>query len=118
MNLSKPSKVALLVATCLPPVYMALFFASFAFTVGGGSHSSVVFDNFAILMAIHLGVMLLMFALITFYIVFLFKTDRVKTEMKAVWAVAIFMGSVIAMPIFWFLYIWPSHDGGTTEPAA
>ncbi|HEX8407951.1 MAG TPA: hypothetical protein VF883_03745 [Thermoanaerobaculia bacterium] len=111
-------KIALLATTVLPLIYMVMFFASFALTVSGGSRSNVIFDNFGILMAVHLGVMLLMFALITFYIVFLFKTDRVKTEMKAVWAVAIFMGSIVAMPIFWYLYIWPSGDGRSAEPAA
>jgi hypothetical protein len=114
MNLSRPSKIALLVATCLPIIYMALFFASFVLTLSAGPHPNFIFDNFAILMAVHLGVMFLMFALMTFYIVFLFKTDRVKTEMKALWAIAIFMGSFVAMPIFWFLYIWPERGAGTS----
>jgi hypothetical protein len=69
-------------------------------------------------MAVHLGVMLLMFVLITFYIVFLFKTDRVRNDMKALWAVAIFMGSIVAMPIFWYLYIWPTAESSGVAPAA
>jgi len=91
-------------------VYMALFFGAFAYTAVGGSEKSPVFDNFGIFIAIHLSVMMLMFLLMAFYIVFLFKTDAVKVEIKALWAIALFMGGPIAMPIFWYLYIWPGHE--------
>jgi hypothetical protein len=115
MRLSKASKIALLVATFLPALYMVLFFASFALTSASAAGPKLIFDNFAVFMAVHLAMMLLMIALITFYIVFLFKTDRVRNDMKAVWAVAIFMGSIVAMPVFWFLYIWPGE--GSSDPA-
>ena len=118
MKLSKASKIALLVATFLPVLYMVLFVANIAFMSAAGPGQNPVFDNFGIFMALHLCVMLLMFALMTFYIVFLFKTDRVRNDMKAVWAVAIFMGSFVAMPVFWFLHIWPSAESSDIAPAA
>jgi hypothetical protein len=118
MKLSKITKIALLIATLLPLVYMALFFASFAFAFVSSPRPNVIFDHFALFMAIHMGVMFLMFALITFYIVYLFRTDRVRNDMKALWAVAIFMGSFVAMPIFWFLHIWPENDGAHIPAAA
>lgn len=51
------------------------------------------------------GVMLLGFCLIAFYLVYLFKTQAVKQEQKALWAVVLFMGWPVA-PIFRYLYIW------------
>jgi hypothetical protein len=118
MKLSRASKIGLIVATFVPPLYMVLFFANIAFMSTSGPGHNIIFDNFAVFMAMHLGVMLLMFALITFYIVFLFKTDRVRNDMKAVWAVAIFMGSIVAMPIFWYLYIWPNVESADVASAA
>jgi hypothetical protein len=35
-----------------------------------------------------------------------FRNDRVNKDMKVLWAVVLFMGSFIAMPIYWYLYIW------------
>jgi hypothetical protein len=66
-------------------------------------------------MAVHMGMMMVMFALLAFYIVFLFKTNAVRTEMKALWAIVLFFGGPIAMPIFWYLYIWP--DSAPFTPA-
>jgi len=39
--------------------------------------------------------------LFVIYIVHLFKTDRVPNNKKALWAVVLFLGSMIAMPICW-----------------
>ena len=52
-----------------------------------------------------------MFALTAFYIVYLFRTDRVPQDKKALWAVVLFLGNTFAFPVFWYLYIWK-------EPAA
>jgi hypothetical protein len=45
-------------------------------------------------------------ALMAFYIVNVFRNDRVDKDKKALWAVVLFMGNMIAMPIYWYLYIW------------
>src|SRR5687768_15443143 len=114
MKLSKSAKILLAIATILPLIYMALFFASFALMAAVGPEKNPIFNNFGIFMVIHLGVILLMFALLAFYIVFLFKTNAVKTELKALWAVVLFFGGPIAMPIYWYLYVWRAD----TAPAA
>jgi hypothetical protein len=57
-------------------------------------------------MAVHLFTMLWIMALTVFYMVNVFKNDRVEKDKKVLWAVVIFMGSMIAMPIYWYLYIW------------
>ncbi|NLG84554.1 MAG: hypothetical protein GX493_08130 [Firmicutes bacterium] len=40
------------------------------------------------------------------YIVNVFNTDLVDKDKKALWAVVLFFGNIIAMPIYWYLYIW------------
>lgn len=106
MTLSKPTKLLILVVTLLPPAYMALFFASFAYSVNSPTKDDPIFKHFGLFMAIHLAFMVLMMALLVFYVVFLFKTAAVKSDMKALWAVVLFFGGPIAMPIFWYLYVW------------
>jgi hypothetical protein len=54
----------------------------------------------------HLATMLISVALLAFYIVHLFRNARIDGNMKAVWAIVIFMGGQLAMPVYWYLYIW------------
>jgi hypothetical protein len=50
--------------------------------------------------------MLAIMALTVFYIVNVFRNERVDKDKKVLWAVVLFMGNMIAMPIYWYLYIW------------
>jgi len=51
--------------------------------------------------------------LLVSYLVYLFKTSRVPKDKKALWAVVLFMGHAISMPIFWYIYIWSPTKKGT-----
>jgi len=55
---------------------------------------------------IHKYNMLLMMGLMASYIVYLFKTEHVPKDKKALWAVVLFLGHLISMPFFWFFYVW------------
>lgn len=116
MKFAPLTKILLIVLTVLPLIYMALFFATLAYSVISQSEDAGIFRNFGVFMAIHLAVMVLMFALLAFYIVVLFKTPAVRNDMKALWAVVLFFGGPVAMPIFWYLYIW--RDAPATSPPA
>lgn len=98
------SKVLLAAATIWPFLYVLLF-------IGVAILSFFVRDNgpgfvWAIILPLHLLTMLVIFGLTAFYIVNVFRNDRVNKDMKALWAVVIFMGSIFAMPVYWYLYIW------------
>jgi hypothetical protein len=49
-------------------------------------------------------------ALIAFHIVYLFKTNRVPKDKKALWAAVIFLGNMVAIPVFWYLYVRKVDD--------
>ena len=106
MPLSRPLKVVIGVLTAWPLLYMGLFFAFIlgtmlwisAITPDGGPDSSGPPVAFLAVVAGHIATMLLMFGLTAFYIVFLFKTDRVPRDKKALWAVVLFLGNILAMP--------------------
>jgi hypothetical protein len=48
--------------------------------------------------------------LLGIYIVNVFKNDRVSKDKKALWVVVLFLGNMIAMPVYWYLYIWEEDD--------
>ena len=50
--------------------------------------------------------MLVILALTVFYIVNVFKNNRIENDKKVLWAIVLFMGNMIAMPIYWYIYIW------------
>ena len=108
--MTKLKAIALAVFTVWPFVYMILFMASFfiSFLSMGQPHQQQ--DGmplmFKIILPLHLLTMLEMFGLMAIYIIHLFKTEHVASDKKALWAVVLFMGNILAMPIYWYLYIW------------
>jgi hypothetical protein len=110
MKMGKPAKIALAVITILPLVYMFCFMAFIFITMltsfSGKSLDKDAFDFFPVIFILHFAAIFLSFALLAFYLYYLFKTDRLEKDRKALWAVILFLGSFFAMPVFWYLYIW------------
>jgi hypothetical protein len=110
MHLRKPTKIFIAIATAWPIVYMFLFMG-FMFTMimrdfsGSHEHGGPP-AAFKLVFLLHFLTILWIFGLLAFYITYLFKSDRVAQDKKALWAVVLFFGNMIAMPIFWYLYVW------------
>ena len=107
--MQKPTKVLLGLATLWPLVYMFLFFVfvfSMAFGFRGNDPQPGIPPIMALVFGLHLLTMLVIMALTVFYIVNVFRNERVDKDKKALWAIVIFMGNAIAMPIYWYLYFW------------
>jgi len=102
------------IITILPLLYVAFFmfsvFSSIAMEAGSKGES-FIFKHFGAFAAIHGLVMLLQIGLIIYYMVFIFRSSAVKQEMKVLWAVVIFMGNIIAMPIFWYIFFFKAPRG-------
>jgi hypothetical protein len=103
------------VLTAWPLVYFILFFVfMFGTVIISGFFGREPLGGLIVLVfVLHMFTILLSFALIAFYIVFLFKTDRVDADKKALWAVVLFLGNMIAMPVFYYLYIWKKPEEET-----
>ena len=114
--MKKPIKVLLGLATLWPFFYLILFFvvifSTIVFMPGPGGEAPGPPPLIALILPLHLLTMLAVMALMVFYIVNVFRNDRVDKDKKALWAVVLFMGNMIAMPIYWYLYIWrePTAD--------
>jgi len=108
--MSKPVKVILGVASLWPLLYMLIFICYWLYMVlwitshpegGGGAPGGI-----ALLFIVHGITMVWLLALLAIYIYDVFNNSRVDKDKKALWAVVLFLGNVIAMPIYWYLYIW------------
>jgi heme/copper-type cytochrome/quinol oxidase subunit 2 len=109
--MKKSTKILLAIATIWPFIYMIFFFVviffSFFFMPRGGTAEGGAFPAlFMIIFPLHFLTMLLIMGLTVFYMVNVFRNDRVEKDKKVLWAVVLFMGNMIAMPIYWYLYIW------------
>ena len=109
----RPSRVTTILigaVSAWPITYMCLFFgfmaysfSSIASNAGGSLGIPALFPYFFL---VHLLTMLLMFVLMTVYIVHAFRTDLVPNDKKVLWVVILFFGNVVAFPIYWYLYMW------------
>ncbi len=116
MRLSRSAAVVVAVFTLLPLAYILYFtgvliphLMSAAAT--GGAQSQEFSHEFQTVFRTHLIALLLVALLMAFYLVYLFRTDRVRPDKKALWAVVLFLGNLLAMPVFWYLYVWPRRTG-------
>ena len=118
--MQKPAKIALGVASLWPLIYMFLFVGFFLlaamFGPGPAEPGSNVHPAFVLFVGVHLLTMVLIMTLTIFYIVNIFRNERVEKDKKALWAVVIFFGNAIAMPIYWYLYIWKEANLASSTP--
>lgn len=110
-KMKKLTKIFLGLLTLWPFAYVILFFfvifSTIVFAPGTGEAGPP--PLIALILPLHLLTMLLVMALMVFYIVNVFKNNRVDKDKKVLWAVVLFLGTMIAMPIYWYLYIWKDH---------
>lgn len=105
--MNRTKAIVLAVLTVWPVAYMLFFMAAVAssfFIMKGGSNQMPPF--FSVLIALHFLTMAEMLGLLVFYIWHLFKTDAIAQDKKALWAVVLFMGNAVSMPVYWYLYVW------------
>jgi uncharacterized paraquat-inducible protein A len=104
---SKSAALMIGVLTLLPFAYMFFFFAMMmAAIAGAGAGALPKQDSFMILFAVHAVAIIVSWCLVGFYIYYLFKTDFVQQDQKTLWAVVLFLGNILVMPVFWYLHIW------------
>ena len=108
--MSRGKAIALAVFTAWPLLYMVLFFcmifAMIMLDFQGSGHKSGPPTIFWIIFPLHFLTIVEIFVLLVIYIRDVFRNDRVPKDKKSLWAVVLFCGNMIAMPVYWYLYIW------------
>ena len=107
--MSKTIKLLLGLVTIWPFAYLILFFITIFSLVlfsAGAETAGGPPPLIALIFPLHLLTMLVIMGLTVFYMVNVFRNERVVKDQKVLWAVVLFLGNVLAMPIYWYLYIW------------
>jgi hypothetical protein len=118
MRIGKPLALVIGLLTIWPIIYMFLFMASIAIAIAGGFGQQQSPGFFPYLFVAHIVTMLIMFCLMAFYIVHVFKNAALKDDRRVLWAVVLFMGGPIAAPVYWWLFIWSRQQNTTTAGAS
>ena len=103
--MGKATKLILGLATLWPPLFVVIFIL-FVFWRGflfPGDPQS----GFLLISSVHFITMVWICVLLLIYILNVFRNERVASDKKALWAVVLFLGNVVTMPVYWYLYIWP-----------
>ncbi len=103
--MNRPFALFLLALTLVPLADMVYFIAFPDFPRPTSSHEEAR-AQVALMFQVQAAVMIECWALVIAYIVYVFKTRHVPAEKKALWAAVLLFGNIIAMPVFWFLYVW------------
>jgi hypothetical protein len=111
MRIRKSLAIVIGLFTVWPFVYMLLFVGVFVIAaltiVAEAHHQHAPGSSFLPYIFIpHLATILLMFALMAFYIVHVFKNAALKDDRRILWAVVLFMGLPFSAPVYWWLFIW------------
>ena len=114
MKLSKAQKVAIGLATAWYAFYPLLFFAIWLGLVVGmfswGSTDSGEFPAFVGLFLavfpLHCLTILLGFVLMPFYLIHIIKNPTASETVRIIFGVGVFMFGFIAMPLYYYLFIW------------
>ncbi len=110
----QPSRATTIVIGLLslwPILYMGIFFGVLAFTFvrfasASAAHPAEAPVFFLALFPLHFLTILLQFALIAIYVIHAFRTDRIENDKRVLWVVVLFLGNMLAFPIYWYLYLW------------
>lgn len=114
--MKKITKIALGAVTLWPPVWMVLFFL---FMIGlffldngrktpAGQHGAPL--AMMLFFGLHFLTILVIFALIAFYLVHLFKHSNIPEDKRVIWLLVILLGGVIGAPVYWYLHIWKAPE--------
>ena len=105
--MSRTQKVYIGIATVFPLLYLIVVLLTplrMVFTTDPASPEAP--DWFLYFTAFHFFMYLYTVLLLAFYIIHLFGNSSISREVKLIWTLALLIGSVLTMPIYWYLHVW------------
>ncbi len=113
--MTRRGKLILGLATLWPVIYVVIFMG-FCFYLmikdsAGPQASAEPPFFFTCIVVIHGFTSLWIFGLLLYYICNVFANPAVPDQKRALWAVVLFLGNFIAMPVYWYLYVWSPPEG-------
>lgn len=96
-----------------PPLYMVFFVVVVASAAIASSRDGEA--ELAVLFGLHLATMVVVALLLVVFIVDCYRSPRVPDDRRTLWAVILFLGNLLAMPVYWWIYVRPGprdYSGG------
>jgi hypothetical protein len=113
--MSKFKKKLLGFLTAWPFAYMILFmlfvFLMILMEPGAGSGFGPLI---LLIFPVHILTIFLIIGLQIYYIVDVFNNKRVGQDQRVIWVIALILGGMLAMPIYWYLNIWRELESGVS----
>ncbi|MFP4497663.1 MAG: hypothetical protein ACLFQV_05580 [Vulcanimicrobiota bacterium] len=113
MLTKKRNKLILGVFTLWPVIYLFLFIMITIITMIFTANAGLQNQSWLVLLvaAFHLITIGIIFILMGIYVYLIVKNKNIRDEKKIIWLAVILFGSIIAMPVYWYAYIWnPKQD--------
>jgi hypothetical protein len=106
--------IATIWPTCWIFIFIALVFTITFFAKSHVEENGVgpIMALFYVLIGVHLLTVLGTLALIVYYIYHIFKNERLEQSYKIIWTIMLFFAGMLAMPIYWYMYIWRDAPQG------
>ncbi len=110
-------RVALGVATLWPFLYIVFFIVviGIATVRGGGEPDNELIIPEALLFALHIFTMLVVVLLMVVYLVHAYRSEELVGDKKTFWVIALFMGNLLAMPVYWWMFLRPGRKKPETR---
>lgn len=118
---SKPACYFLAVLTIWPIVYFALFLSFIVFSfasIASSAAKNSTLDLFKFIVPLHILTIFLMFALTAVYVVHAFRNDELPSDRRILWVIVLFLGNMLAFPVYWWFYLRPSRPDAERQHAA
>jgi hypothetical protein len=103
----------LLIATLVPLAYMLLFVGAFAAVRAGG-------DDFLIGpvgVVLHLATIFWSMGLLAIYVLDVLRNPKLDETLRIVWTVSLVLATIVAMLVYWWLYLRRGERHGAGAPA-
>jgi hypothetical protein len=107
--MSRTKKLLIGFATFWPMCALVLFYAGIfcmIFLVAGNHGRAPGESLFGPGVIFFLVNVVWVISLLVGYIGHVYRNEQIEPEAKLVWALVIFFGSLFAMPVYWYIYIW------------
>jgi len=111
--LKRPTKILLLIAGLLPIIFAITFIIFLQLGIlANYDDEPTAFGYFVNFEEVPSIIVLFWVAFISvpcmliFYIIDVWRKNRVANNQKALWTVVLFAGLWLAFPVYWYLYIW------------
>ena len=118
--MKQSTKILLGIATIWPFIYFPFFIGAMFLIMSlapadGGDAPPIFALIFPVIFLLHLITILDGIGLLVFYIVNVFRNERVNQDQRLMWILLLFFLGLIVMPVYWYLNIWKEPQASLSD---